>query len=221
VTNEYQVYRTPLLPYFRARFLREFARARPDFVIDFVAPGNTAYEARFQDLSTFPDFARIIDTDFDRVSQVEPPQRCPRLYVRKARLAELEKSRIPFANLAASASLPDHPVTALDDGSVFETCDDNWLLPDGQSGSATIRFLQPDSVGTVALLSTRNGADRVRLSFQLMGVSVAGGELTLTRFPRWTWQRLDRSVTADTLVIEILSSHSARSGLNEVKVYRD
>jgi hypothetical protein len=223
VTNEYQVYQTPLRPYFRARFLQDLARSRPDFIIDFSAPGYFAYGQPWfdQDIAHFPEFAEILRANFDLVSRVEPPERCPRLYLRKARLAELDRSLIKFASLAASASIPGHPATALDDRSISEICDDNWLLPTGTLGVAAIQFQQADHIRSVAMLSTRGGADRVRLSVQLMRKTVAASELTLARFPRWTWHRFDHAVAADGLTIEILSSHGPRAGLNEVKAYRD
>jgi hypothetical protein len=223
VTNEYQIYETTLRLYFRLRFLQDFARSRPDFFIDFSAPGNFASGMPWfdQDLSNFPELARIIQTDFARASHVEPLERCPRLYVRKARLAELDRRLIKFARLDASTSMPGHSVSALDDGSIFETCSDNWLLPTGALGAATIRFDRAEPIRSVAMLSTRDGADRVRLSIHLMGKTVATNDLTLARFPRWTWYRLDQSITADGFTIEILSSRGAQAGLNEVKAYRD
>jgi hypothetical protein len=117
--------------------------------------------------------------------------------------------------------MPGHSVSALDDGSIFETCDDNWLLPAGALGAAMIRFDRAEPLRSVAMLSTRDGADRVRLSIHLMGATVAANDLTLARFPRWTWYRLDQPITADGFTIEILSSRGAHAGLNEVKAYRD
>jgi Dolichyl-phosphate-mannose-protein mannosyltransferase len=223
LTNEYQVYETPLRPYFRARFLEDFARSRPDFIIDFSAPGNFAYgRPEFdQDIAHFPEFARIIHENFELVSRVDPPAQCPRLYVRNARLAELNRSIIQFASIVASASMPARPVMALDDGSIFETCPDNWLLPPGALGLVIIRLHRVEPIRTVAILNTRDGADRVRLSIELAGKTVWVSELTLTAFPRWTWYRLDQPIAGDGLTIEILSARGTQAGLNEVKAYRD
>jgi hypothetical protein len=226
-TNENQLYETALRPYFRSRFLADFARNRPAFVIDVVAPGSFKFtEPEEQGIGDFPEFAKIIAGDFDLVSRVDPPSRCPRLYVRRTRLAEFNRSRIAFAGLTATASIAGHPPTALDDGSIFETCDDNWLLPKGMLGTATIDFQKAGRLGTVAILNTRNGirgdyaSDRVRLSVRLAGKTIAVGEVTLEPFPRWTYSRFGQLVS-DGLTIEILTYRREGGGLNEVKAYRD
>ena len=85
--NANQIYETALMPYFRSRFLADFARSRPDFVIDVVAPGSFELtNPETEEIASFPEFAKIIANDFDLVSQIDPSGRCPRLYVRRARL---------------------------------------------------------------------------------------------------------------------------------------
>ncbi len=227
-TNENQIYGTILRPYFRSRFLADFARGRPDFVIDAVAPGSFRFDdPDRQGIASFPEFSKIIDRDFVLLSQVNPPGRCQRLYVRRARLAAFEKSLIKFASVIATDSVAGHPAQALDDRSIFETCDDNWLLPKGMLGTATIDFAEAGPLASVAILNTRNGSrgdqasDRIRLSARLGGKAIAVKELTLEPFPRWTYYRFDKPLTADGLTIEILSYRGIGAGLNEVKAYRD
>jgi hypothetical protein len=227
-TNENQLYKLALKPYFRSRFLADFARSRPDFVIDVVAPGSFGFTVPEHDgIASFPEFAKIIADDFDLVSHVDPPGRCPRLYVRRTRLAELDRTRIAFRSLAATASIAGHPATALDDGSIFETCEDNWLLPEKMLGAAIIDFREAAPLRTVAILNTRNGNQgdqasvRVRLSARRGGKAVAAEELTLEPFPRWTYYRFEQPIMTDGLTIEILSYRGVGGGLNEVKAYRD
>jgi hypothetical protein len=214
--------------YFRSRFLADFARSQPDFVIDVVAPGGFLLtNPKTNGIATFPEFAKIIADDFDLVSHVDPPDRCPRLYIRRTRLAELDRSRIAFASLTATGSMDGHPATALDDGSILDTCDDNWLLPEKTLGAAIIDFRETAPLRAVAILNTRNGnygdraSDRIRLSVRREGKAIAAMELTLEPFPRWTYYRFDQPVAADGLIIEVLSYRGVGGGLNEVKAYRD
>ena len=227
-TNETQLYETALRDYFRSRFIRDFDASDPDFVIDDVAPENFGFADPLRHgIPAFPELAARIARDFELVSRVEPPARCPRLYVRRARLAQLNKSRIAFQTITASAAAPGHDVRALDDGSVQESCDDNWLLPAGMLGSATIQFSEENPVGTVALLNTRRGESGgvagsgwVRLSLLHGDEVVARQDLALRPYPYWTFYRPEHAGNVDRLTIEILSIFGS-GGLNEVKVYRD
>jgi len=227
-TNETQIYETGLRAYFRSRFLTDFAVAHPDFVIDAVAPSSFGLtKPDSQGIASFPEFSQIIAHDFVLLSGVNPPDRCPRLYVRNARLAALEKSMIRFANISATESVAGHPAQALDDRSIFETCNDYWLLPKRTLGTVTVNFAAAGPLASLAILNTRNGdsgdqaSDRVRLSARLGGKSVTQTELRLEPFPRWTYYQFDKPVMADGLTIEIQSYRGVGAGLNEVKAYRD
>ena len=228
-TNENQQYELGLRSYFRSRFISDFNSSNPDFVLDVVAPGSfTFVQPETEGISTFPALAEIIERDFSLASRVEPSGRCPRLYVRKSRLAELNKSRIAFSSIAASAERPEHGAAALDDGSVLETCKDNWLLPEGALGSVTARFSEVSPVRTLAILNTRQGSNNQRVGTGAVRVSIWRGdksirtiEFPLQPFPYWTFHRLDAAEEADAIAIEILSFQGTGGGLNEIKVYRD
>ena len=169
----------------------------------------------------------IVARDFVPLSQVIPPGRCQRLYLRRARFAALEKSLIPFTRIAATASAAGYPAQAVDDRSIFETCDDYWLLPKGTLGAVALDFAEAGPLWSVAILNTRNGlvgdraSERVRLSARLGGKTTVVTELTLQPFPRWTYYQFDQPVTADGLSVEILSYRGDGGGLNEIKAYRD
>ena len=58
-TNENQIYQTSLRPYFRSRFLEDFAKSRPDFVIDAVAPGSFGFQQPDREgIDSFPEFSK-------------------------------------------------------------------------------------------------------------------------------------------------------------------
>ncbi len=226
VTNENQIYRTALKPYFRARFIHDFSRSRPDFVLDTVAPGSFGFsDPKRTGIRAFTKLGQIVASDFVRVSRVEPADGCPRLYVRRERLAELERSLIAFADISATNSVKGHTASALDDRSVVEACQNDWLLPDGALGAVTIDFDAPTPVRTVAIMNTRNEPPRstrgIRLAARLGGVVQATAELRLEPYPYWTFYRFDEPVTADGLTIDILSYRGNGAGLSEIKAYRD
>jgi hypothetical protein len=226
-TNENQIYRTSLLPYFRSRFIADFQRSRPDFVIDFVAPGGGFSDAEQQSIGAFSDFDKLIKTEFDLMSRVDPVERCPRLYVRKPRANALSNVLVEFARVEGPSENTSLPA-AVDDRSTFETCADYWLLPEHSLGTLTISFRKPSSVKSVAILNTANGfvgdraTDRIRLLLLQEGQIVATKETGLNRFPRWTNIEFDTSDrTVNSMQIEILSYFGTGGGLNEVKVYTD
>ena len=100
-------------------------------------------------------------------------------------------------------------------------------MPKGTFGSVTIDFHKAEPLASVAILNTRAGgrgdqaSEKVRLSGRLGGETVVVHELLLEPFPRWTYFRFDKPVTADGLRIDILSYRGVGGGLNEVKAYRD
>lgn len=228
-TNENQHYGLPLRDYFRARFLRDFATSAPDFIVDAVAPGSFGLtDPGTEGLQTFPALAEIVARDFSTASRVADADKCPRTYVRKSRLAALDRQLVRFAAIEASAQVANRPASAVDDRSVFESCDDNWLLPPGTLGSVTAKFDAPAPAKSVAILNTRRGIDgewvgtrRVRLSFALNGKMVRQDEIALQAFPYWTFHTLDQPVSADSVTVEVLSFRGFAGGLNELKVYRD
>lgn len=226
-TNENQLYETTLKDYFRERFLKDFNRSKPDFLIDVVAPGSFGFQdVNAQSIKGFPALAHLVENDFDLLSKVSPADRCPRLYVRKSRVKMLEANLIVFAKISASASQPGHDIAAIDDRSIFETCHDYWLLPDGQAGRLVIDT-KLETVRRVAILNTRNGphGDRstgtVRLSFERAGQTVQVRDVKLRQFPHWTMVTLERPVEAERFWLEVLDFEGAGAGLNEIKLYRE
>lgn len=228
-TNENQHIGTPLRDYFQARFLRDFTASAPDVIVDTVAPGSFGFtNPAVEGLQTFPPLADIAARDFSLLSRVADKDKCPRTYLRKTRLDALARSLVPFAAITASAEVENHPASAIDDRSVFETCDDNWLLPPGTLGSVTATFDAPAATKSVAILDTRRGPKgewvgtyRVRLLIALNGTIVKTDEFGLRPFPYWTFHTLDRAVQADSVTVEVLQFRGFAGGLNELKVYRD
>lgn len=226
-TNENQLYATDLRPYFRSRFIADFLDSKPDFVIDYVTPRSFVFnDAAKYGVRTFPEFDRLIATDFDPMSRVDTVEACPRLYVRKARSAALSKALVAFGEITGPSGDATTP-RAIDDRSTFETCGDYWLLPKGTTGTLTIRFAHPSTVKSVLILNTSHGivggraAERLRVSLQDAGRSVASREVILKGFPRWTAIEFDSPQFASAMTLDILSYRGEGGGLNEVKVYAD
>lgn len=228
-TNENQHYGLPLIDYFRERFLKDFAASHPDFVMDMVAPGSFSFERpEVEGLATFPALRDLVAKDFTLLSRVVPPGRCPRLYVRNTRLAQLDKSLIAFSEIRASGEKPGFEAAALDDRSVVETCNDNWLLPQLRLGNVTLRFEAVSPIKTVMILNTRRdpdggkvGSGWIRLSMLHEDKVVHQQEFALMPFPFWSVIRLEEAVAGDAIKIDVLSFEGWGGGLNEVKVYRD
>jgi hypothetical protein len=227
-TNENQLYDTALKDYFRDRFLREFTKTPPDFIIDVVAPGSFRFNnPETQSIESFPAFADIVRNHYQKVSSMNNPTRCPRVYVSRERMKTFNHQRIAFASVTATASAPGHEAAAVDDGSVFESCSDYWLLPDRQTGSLEIRMHQVERVKSVALLNTRNGrmGDRstrkLNLIFQARGVVAHRLQVDLQPFPHWTLLKLEEAIEADTVRVEVVSFNGKGAGINEIKLYRN
>jgi hypothetical protein len=224
-TNENQLYETRLLPYFRNRFIADVKKSRPDFIADFTGPGGRFSSIEQHSIRAFPEFNELVSADFELMSAADPIERCPRLYVRKSRSKALSKALVEFDNITGPSDGITSP-RAVDDRSIFESCQDYWLLPKGELGTLTITFKSPAAVKSVAILNTNNAtfderaADRVRLSLMDSDRTIATREMALNRFPQWTIVELTPSPQiATSLKIEILSFIGSGGGINEVKVY--
>ena len=224
--------------YYRERFIQDFNKSRPDFVIDSVTPDSFWFhDPVTQSISSFPALAEIINDSFIRVSCHDPEGRCPRLYIRKERYVEMKRNLIPISRISASgqynaAFSPEN----VNDENVFEfdqyyesygKCISYWLLPDASTGHITLEF-ENSKVSSVSILNTRNGiygyraSERVRVLVLLGETVLHQHELILNRYPYWTHYKLPEPVAAaDSVRIEILSFVGKGAGLNEVKIYRE
>lgn len=231
VTARNQIVESRQRNYFRQRWLDDFHRNRPDFVIDAVVPGSFGFQNQnTESIAIFPVFAREIEADFVEISAGRASVNCPRTYVRRARWEVLGKSLVEVASIAADAEYSENGVLfsagRLDDRSVLEACHDYWLLPDGVRGGATLRLAKIERVAQVSVLNTRGGAKMnrgaksLRLSLLREGRVVYEAIVSPSRFPLWTNHRLQRPVEATEVRIDILEFRGLGGGLNEVKIYR-
>ena len=227
----------PLRDFFRDRLLQDFNRRQPDFVIDAVAPDSFFYnDPGTQSILSFPALTEIMKDSYARLSGDDPKGTCPRLYVRKERLAEILRNVVPISRISASGQYskdygPEHvyDCNVLEFSNVFsdETCIDYWLLPDASTGFITLEFAS-SRVGSVSILNTRNGnygdraTERVRIITFRDETVLDQHELTLNPYPYWTDYKLPEPVDpADGVRIEILSFIGRGAGLNEIKIYRE
>ena len=236
--TEFDIKPTPLINYYRNRLIQDFNKSRPDFVIDSVAPDSVFRFPGTQSVSSFPDLDKMIQNSFVMVSCDDPKGICPRLYVRKERLAEIQKNLISISRISASGQFsksygPEH----VNDGNVFEfshlnvgdypVCVNYWLLPDASTGHITLEF-DSTRVGSVSILNTRNGfladraTERVRIQILQDEMILHQHELILNSYPYWTNYKLPEPVdAADRVRVVILSFTGRGAGLNKIQVYRE
>lgn len=219
-----------LRPYFRDRMMSDLRQASPRFILDAVAPGSFYYQdAAREGLSSFPALKRFVDAAYVQISHSPPGAACPRTFIRKDALAELNARYAPVRAISASAFkvadglafTPDHVL----DGVMFETCPDRWLLPDHQLGSVSLDLTAPRRLRSIEMLNTRNGEskDRATRSVKISGWSGTSElwvrRVDLKRYPYWT--RV--AVAPDTapvsrVTIAVESFAGAGGGLNEVRL---
>ena len=233
--GEVQVQNLQLRNYYRERLIEDFNKSRPDFILDAVAPDSYRLIDPDKDsISAFPALSQIINNSFIKVSGNDPQCRCPRLYVRKERFAEIQRNLVPIYRISASGQYneafgPEH----VNDGNVFEfsnlsseyhgACAGYWLLPEALTGYITLEFAN-SQVGSVSILNTRDyvATDKVRILIFQGETVLHQHELILKRYPYWTNYKLPEPVAiADHVRIEILSYIGKGAGVNEIKIYRE
>ena len=225
-----QTWDGPLRPYFRDRMMSDLRQAKPRFIVDAVAPGSFYYQdAAREGLSSFPALKTLVDAAYVQISHSPHGAACPRTFIRKDALAEVNARYAPVSAIRASAFkvadglafTPDH----LLDGVVFETCPDRWLLPDHQLGSVSLGLAAPRRLLSVEILNTRNGESKDRAT---RGVKVTGWSGTselwvrrveLNRYPYWTRVAVaPDAAPVSRVTIAVESFYGAGGGLNEVRL---
>ena len=228
---------SPLRNYFRDQLIQDFNRRQPDFVLDAAAPDSYYFnDPNTYSISSFPALTEIMRNSYARLSSDDPKGICPRLYIRKERLADIFRIIVPISRISASGRYSkDYGPEHVNDGDVLEfsniflneACIDYWLLPDASTGFISLEFA-PSKVGSVSILNTRNGnygdraTERVRVITLGDEIILDQHELTLNPYPCWTNYKLSEPVApADGVRIEILSFIGRGAGLNEIKIYRE
>lgn len=227
MTNEVQIYDLPLRPYFRQRFIQDLDKSPATFLIDFVGPNSFGFrEPSSEGVQSFPELAAKLQSEFQNISTA-PDKTCPAFFVRKSRLKEIHKSRVPFDRIDGP-SFPGFPPAAVDDKAVFDDCRNSWLLPKNQGGELDIVFAKPSPLRRVGILNTKNSlphnaaAHRVSVSIRNGADILATRTLTVNQYPKWTYVTFpDLHKEADGMTIRIISWHGEGGGLNEVKAFTD
>lgn len=226
-----QIVPSKLRNYFRSRFLLDFDRSNPDFVIDAVNGSSFGFNdpSRYSP-SIFPEFRDILNSRYSELTSLKGNNACPALFIRNDLNVSVQRELIIPKSVVASESYgggdSEYSPRNLFDNSVMEdSCTDFWLLPDSKQGIVKIFLNQPESISRILILNTRNGGhiDRsasdviVRLKSNDL---VVQRETTLRAYPFWTAIELDEEVVADSIEINVVSYNGLGGGLNEVKIFR-
>ena len=70
--THFQIQPSALQGYYRARYLADLSRRRPEFFVDAVAPNRFGYQVRaLNGFETFPELARLIASEYRLVAEVD------------------------------------------------------------------------------------------------------------------------------------------------------
>lgn len=227
-----QIVPTMLNEYFRNRFLLDFERSNPDFVIDAVNGSSFGFnDPSKYSTSIFPQFNKILSSRYYELNSLKSESKCPRLYIRNDLSAAIKSLLINPKSVEASESYGGKkseysPENLFDNSLTEDSCIDFWLLPDNKLGVIKISLNEPESISQVSILATRNGrhidrsARDVIVRFKLKDVVVVQRKTTLHAYPLWTSIYIDNKVAVDSIDIEVVSYNGLGAGLNEVKLFR-
>jgi hypothetical protein len=217
IVTYFQMVPSPARQYFRDRVLKELRNSPPDYIIDSVAPGSFGYNDPEKDgLESFPELAAFVANDYVLLSPA-PSDVCRiRVFARKDIATFMERRYAVPSRVRASSALEVPPAAAIanhvNDGLVFESCSDAWLLPDGKLGEITIELARAQAIGAVEVLNTRGGSQGNRASKMVRAYAYEGGnvvfeqEVPLLRFPYWTTIDLPDTISLiDQIVVRIES----------------
>jgi hypothetical protein len=226
-----QIVPSKLSNYFRSRFLLDFDRSNPDFVIDAVKGASFG----FNDPSKyspyiFPEFRDILKSRYNILSSLKGNNACPDLYIRNDLKASVLRNLIIPKSVVASetyggSDLKYSPRNLFDNSVMEDSCADFWLLPDKKNGFVNISLNQSESISKILILNTQNGVYLDRSAGDVI-VKLKSNDffvehkITLRPYPFWTVIELDEDVVVDAIEINVISYNGLGGGLNEVKLFR-
>lgn len=231
----------PLRDYFNARLQEDFARARPELVLDKVSVVSTPYNDLARDGVTGPlsPIRDIVRQGYTRLTAAPRSGMESTLYVRNDVWQNIQAKNIFFTRVAASDESglgPDDlplSVHATDDYRVEDTeaNHDWWGLPLEQTGWIRYEWPEPETIDRIHILNSGGGAWKGqgvdRLDAVLLdadGQEILRLPLTLAPYPFWTFVQIPPELLAGrkarALRLDIHSYRGLRAALNEVKVFR-
>ncbi len=225
LTSYNQIYKPNPYEFYKERYLKDFKNSSPKFVIDAVAPGSFAFtNIQTQSIKNYKELFEIINNNYTLVTKKENFEKCPRLYIKNSELGYLNNDIIPSKVIASDTLSDEFDVMNLFDNSVFESCKDYWLLPDGKLGNIVFKFDKAVNIDKMLLLNTKNGmykergSDKIKITvYDSLNRSYDLGELYMQRYPQWTEMDMSKIKDIVTVKVEILSFYQNGAGLNEIK----
>jgi hypothetical protein len=222
-----QIIKTPVRSYFRERMMTELTRRHPEYFVDAVAPGIFFSDPAAQGIAGFAELNALVENEYTIVSR--SGNSCPRIYALKSFAEILQNRYAVIQNLRASSFLElggeSFPPGQVTDGMLFETCRNQWLLPDGKTGDLSFDLAGPYGIRAIQILNTRNWPYFNRASRQLRVEAYRRGQVVfkkdvhVRRYPYWTEIPVPRDVgEVDSITIRILDFIGFGGGLKQVRV---
>jgi hypothetical protein len=228
ITTTNQFLTTPAQLYYRERMMAELTSRHPEYLIDAASRRSFIFDDPVaQGIASFTELNALVENEYAIVSR--SASLCPRIYALKSLADALQSRYAVIQNLRASSFLElDSQVFAPDqvtDGNLFETCQNDWLLPDGRTGNLSFDLASPAAIGAIQILNTRNWPFFNRASRQLQVEAYRRGQLLFKkdvharRYPYWTEIHVPRDVgEVDSVTIRILDFVGLGGGLKQVRV---
>jgi hypothetical protein len=227
-TTVNQIIKTPTQSYYRERMMTELARRHPEYLVDAVALWSFfLHDPIAQGIGSFTELSALVENEYTSVSR--SGSLCPRIYALRSLANALQSRYAVIQNLRASSFLElgssSFAPNQVTDGNLFETCPNEWLLPDGRTGDLSFDLASPHAIDEIQILNTRNWPLFNRASRQLQvevhrrGQVVFKQDVRARRYPYWTEIHVPRDVgEVDSVTIRILDFVGLGGGLKQVRV---
>ncbi len=201
--------------YYRKRLIKDIKLNQPNLIIDFVRPKSFKHILEKDKIENFDNLNKIVKNDYTKIKSIN--KNCPTYYLLNKNFESFNKNNINFL-------FEKNKFFKMNDFSITEdVCDDKYSFSLNDDNEFLIIFDQKDIVKNINILSSKINTSKnyIIIKFLENKKVVERKKIYLKKYPYWTKVILNKQITADSILFDIENLKLTKSGINEIKIFRN
>ncbi len=201
--------------YYRKRLIKDIKLNQPNLIIDFVRPKSFKHILEKDKIENFDNLNKIVKNDYTKIKSIN--KNCPTYYLLNKNFESFNKNNINFL-------FEKNKFFKMNDFSITEdVCDDKYSFSLNDDNEFLIIFDQKDIVKNINILSSKMNTSKnyIIIKFLENKKVVERKKIYLKKYPYWTKVILNKQITADSILFDIENLKLTKSGINEIKIFRN
>ncbi len=201
--------------YYRKRLIKDIKLNQPNLIIDFVRPKSFKHILEKDKIENFDNLNKIVKNDYTKIKSIN--KNCPTYYLLNKNFESFNKNNINFL-------FEKNKFFKMNDFSITEdVCDDKYSFSLNDDNEFLIIFDQKDIVKSINILSSKMNTSKnyIIIKFLENKKVVERKKIYLKKYPYWTKVILNKQITADSILFDIENLKLTKSGINEIKIFRN